>query len=76
MSRDVERIEVGWDTQDPSNHGWAWYAYGTDKHSGQSDLLDSGPLAGRASCGDKLLTVRARAEAGVPGTRTPVRITR
>lgn len=67
----VSRIEVCWDTQDASNPGWAWYAYyGTD------ELADSGALNGRASCGNKTLAVRARAEAGVAGRRVPVKVTR
>lgn len=74
--KNVTRIEVGWDTQDASNHGWAWYSYAHDERSGQDELLGSGALDGRESCGNKTLSARARAEAGVSGSRTPVRITR
>lgn len=60
-----------WDKQDSSNEGWAWYSY--DSHN---ELLDSGGLDGRSSCSDKTLRARARAEAGVSGTRTPVCVAR
>lgn len=64
------KIEVSWDTQDPSNPGWAWWAYDG------KDLLDSGPLQGRRNCSNATLTTRARAAAGVRGTRTNVTVTR
>ena len=66
----LSEIHVQWDTQDPANHGWAWYSYGVDE-----ELYDSGPLDGRRDCGDKTLRRRARAAAG--GDRsTPVKVFR
>jgi len=64
-------IEVCWDTQDPCNIGWAWWAYDEN-----NELLDSGSLAGRQSCGSSTLAQRARAAAGVRGLRVEVRIVR
>jgi hypothetical protein len=68
-----DSIEVWWDTQDPHNLGWAFRAYWRDR-SGRVEHEESGEVDGRSDLSDTTLVRRARAAAGYPGSRIPVKI--
>ncbi len=63
-----EHIEAYWDTSDPNNVGWAYRTHYPGGHQ------ESGEIEGRRDLSDSTLTSRARAAAGFPGTRIPVKI--